>query len=101
MKRMKTETRKRTGRKEAKAKKAKPISEPLFITSLALTRSDVDILQRLAKDAEDAIGRRISKATVARALIRYVEQQGLGSQLSALIEQELNSGVVWGKKRGS
>jgi hypothetical protein len=74
--------------------------EPLTSRLFPLTRSDVDTLAVLTHDMTDRLGRAISAAAVIRALIRLA---GDGQVESAVlvegIEQELQAGRLWGKKR--
>jgi hypothetical protein len=74
----------------------------LLVRTIALTRADQDILDRLSTELTDYTGRPISGSAVLRALIRYASQQPDQwdlSELSPLIERELSAGVMWGKKR--
>jgi hypothetical protein len=61
----------------------------------------VEALQQLSRDATDFLGRTVSGSAVLRALVRQAAQQGPPERdaFFLLIEQELKSGVTWGKKR--
>jgi len=59
-------------------------------------------LKRLSRDASDYIGWTVSSSAIVRALVRYAEQQPPGwatSQLFPLVEREIASGTVWGRKK--
>lgn len=74
----------------------------LLIRSLTLTPDTSETLERLSMDASDYIGRAVSGSAILRALLRYAAQQPyqwLLSDLSPLIEAELASGRMWGKKK--
>jgi hypothetical protein len=73
--------------------------EPLIIRTIALARDTDATLARLSMDASDYVGRTVSGSAIVRALLRYAEQQRLASHLFSLVEQELESGIFWGKKR--
>jgi hypothetical protein len=84
--------------------KMKPEKEDstLINRSLTLTRDADETLQRLSGEASDYIGRKVSESAVMRALLRQAEQQKhewVTAQLCPLIEEELASGVMWGKKK--
>lgn len=86
----------------AKTKRRKPTSSPLIIRSLSVTPDDATALDRIAQDASDYIGWTVSGSAIVRALLRYADQQQgewLREQLFPLIEQEIESGTVWGKKK--
>jgi hypothetical protein len=74
----------------------------LVVHSLTLTPVDEDILERISRDASDYIGRTVSGSAIMRALLREVDRQGYQwvlSQLCPLVEAELASGVMWGRKK--
>ena len=82
--------------------KPKPKREPFSISSVSLSRETEDLLERLGHDAADYIGRRVSGSAIIRALLRHAGTQGsawLRAQLFPLVEREVESGVVWGKKK--
>jgi len=59
-------------------------------------------LQSFSQDAKDFTGRAVGDSAILRALVRYAGQQGeqwLREQIFPLIEQELDAGIVWGKKK--
>jgi hypothetical protein len=74
----------------------------LVIHSVSLSPDTEAILHRLSSDASDFIGRAISESAIVRALLRRTEQQGPheAGALFSLVEEELNSGMKWGKKQG-
>ncbi len=76
---------------------------PAFFTrSITLTPDIEETLQGFSQDAKDFTGRAVGSSAILRALVRYAGQQGeqwLRSQIFPLIEQELNAGVIWGKKK--
>ena len=81
--------------------KPTPKNETL-IRSLTLTLETEKILHSLSQDATDYIGRKASGSAILRALLRYADQQGTNwtrETLFPLIEHELESGMVWGKKK--
>lgn len=81
-------------------RKTYPQKEALFIRSHSLTFSTEAVLKRIRQDATDVIGRTVSTSAVERALLRYAEQQGMTwvrERLYPLIEQEMESGIHWGK----
>lgn len=84
-----------------KPTKKKPVLHPTLLRSLSLS-SDVDmILQRLASDASDMLGWKVSSSAIMRALLRYAEQQDAAwvqDSLFPLIEEELTGGVLWGRR---
>ena len=83
----------------AKVKPQKPV---FVIRSLALTRETDETVQRLSGDASDSLGWTVSSSAMVRALLRYVAQQPPSwalSHLFPLVEREIASGLVWGKKR--
>lgn len=82
--------------------KTKPKKEAFLIRSFTLTPTTAETLQRLSRDASDALGWTVSSSAIMRALLRYAEQQPQNwttSHLFPFIEYEIASGIVWGKKR--
>jgi hypothetical protein len=80
----------------------KPEQKKHTISSLSLSPATNDILDRLTQDATDYIGRTISGSAIVRALLTYADQQGYQwtlSTLAPLIETEIQSGTMWGKKK--
>jgi hypothetical protein len=60
---------------------------------------DEAILTRLAGDASDYIGRRVSGSAIVRALLRFADEQGTvwaREQIFTFVEQEMGTGVAWG-----
>jgi hypothetical protein len=91
-----------TPQKLAPKAKAKPAPRPEFlIRTVSLTPVEDEALHQLAGDASDFIGRRISGAAIVRALLRQAIQAGqpAANALFLLVEQELNSGIRWGRKQ--
>lgn len=85
---------KKTTRKKAAA--------PNLICTHSLTADDLATLQRLAQDAGDVLGWTVSSSAIVRALLRHARQQGdrwARAQLVPLIEAEIASGTVWGRKK--
>lgn len=85
-----------------KAKRQKPTNSPGVIRSLSVTTTDARTLDRIAQDASDYIGWTVSGSAIVRALLRYADQQDgewFKGQLFSLIEQEIQHGTVWGKKK--
>jgi hypothetical protein len=80
------------------ARSKKP--SPLILHSFPLSPDNEATLQLFSQVATDQVGRAISKAAIVRALLRYAAQQGvpLVKQLVPLIDEELNTGVMWGTK---
>jgi hypothetical protein len=73
-----------------------------FPGSITLTPDIDEILQGFSQDASDFTGRAIGRSALLRALVRYADRQGeqwLRAQIFPLIEQELNAGIMWGKKK--
>lgn len=80
---------------------ASPSKQSLLIRTHALTHEEDTVLQQLSQDATDFLGRSISSSAIVRALIRQVARQKLPTRevLFLEVEQELNAGVMWGKKK--
>jgi hypothetical protein len=73
-----------------------------FSRSITLTPDVEEILERFSQDAKDFTGRAIGSSAILRALVRHAGRHGeqwLREQVFPLIEQELDAGAVWGKKR--
>jgi hypothetical protein len=73
-----------------------------FPRSFTLTPDVGETLQGFSQNASDFMGRAIGSSSILRALVRYAgqqEEQWLRSQIFPLIEQELSTGVMWGKKK--
>ena len=82
--------------------KTKPKRRPLVIRSLTLTHDADETLQRLSQNASDYLGWTVSSSAMVRALLRYVAQHPPAwapSHLFPLVEREIASGIVWGKKK--
>lgn len=85
-----------------KTRRQKPADPPGIIRSLSVTPADVRTLDRIAQDASDYIGWTVSGSAIVRALLRYADQQSgewVKEHLFPLVEQEIQSGTVWGKKK--
>jgi hypothetical protein len=85
----------------ARAKKTLP-KQPLHVHSIVLTPPDAETLQQLSQEASDFTGYRISASAIVRAVVRHAGQQGEAwarAQIFPFVEQELNSGIRWGKKK--
>jgi hypothetical protein len=87
----------------ARPKKTPSKEKPtLYVHTMTLTMADKNLLQQLGADVTDYIGRTVSGSAIVRALLRYAKQQKepwLTSQLCPLVEEELASGIMWGKKK--
>jgi FixJ family two-component response regulator len=76
----------------------------LSIHSVTLAPDVVETLRRLSRDASDFLGWPVSGSAIIRALVRQVDQQADQHGPAAVealflqIEQELKSGVRWGKQ---
>jgi hypothetical protein len=80
----------------------KPPQPRFLIRSLSLTPETEAALQQLAQDASDHLGWTIGGSAVVRALLRHMMRQGPAwsrKTLFPLLEQEIDSGFVWGKKK--
>lgn len=85
-----------------KRKRKKPAVPPTLICTHSLTPDDVAILQRFSHEASDQLGWTVSGSAMVRALLRHAKQQGspwVAETLVPLIEEEIQSGIVWGKKK--
>lgn len=86
----------------AKPQRQKPSGSPFTIRSLSITPEDNQILERVAQDASDYLGWTVSGSAVVRALLRLADQRKEGwfqEMLFPFIEQEIEGGRVWGKKK--
>jgi hypothetical protein len=86
----------------ARAKTKPPKKQPLTIHSLSLTKADETILERISTDATDYAGRKVSGSAIIRALLRNADKQGyqwILANICPLIDAEILSGVMWGKKK--
>jgi hypothetical protein len=89
----------------ARTKRPSIYDKPAFSThSVSLTPDVLDALRRLSSEASDFLGWPISNSAIVRALVRQAAHQAAQHGPSAeealfrLIEQELKSGVKWGKQ---
>jgi hypothetical protein len=74
----------------------------LKVCSIKLPPAAADLLDDLSQDATDALGRPITSSALVRALLHYLAQQPpswVATTLYPLLEQEIASGRVWGKKK--
>jgi hypothetical protein len=79
-----------------------PLKRSLFIRTHTLTEENERTLQRLSHEASDVMGWTVSNSAVVRALLRYTTQQPsswISTTLAPLIEQEMQTGIVWGSKK--
>jgi hypothetical protein len=85
-------------------KKVKKLTHPPFlIRTLSITARDAQILDRMAQDASDYLGWTISGSAIIRAFLRHAEGNDLHweqEHLFPFIEEEIQAGRVWGKKKG-
>jgi hypothetical protein len=73
-----------------------------FPGSITFTPEIEEILQGFSQDAKDFTGRAVGRSAILRALVRYASRQGkqwLRDQIFPLVEEELNAGIMWGKKK--
>ena len=85
-----------------KTRKKKSSAPSFLIRTLSLTPEDLQTLDRIAQEASDYIGWTVSGSAIMRGLLRHANQQGMGwirEQLAPLIEDEMQRGTVWGKKK--
>lgn len=85
-----------------KRQRQKPPGSPGVIRSLSVTPADARTLDRIAQEASDYIGWTVSGSAIMRALLRYADQQDgewFKGRLFPLVEQEIQGGTVWGKKK--
>lgn len=91
----------------ARPKKIPPTEQakdPLKVSTLKLTRADIEILQHLTQDASDNLGWTVSISAVMRAIIRHTgqqEQDWIVAEIYPQIESEIAAGRVWGYKKSS
>jgi len=85
-----------------KSKKLPPKKKPEFVVrSLTLTAPLDKDLEQIGLSASDALGWKVSRSAVMRALLVYAQQQGsqwMAKTIHPLIERELEGGVVWGHR---
>jgi hypothetical protein len=84
------------------ARKSPPLKKSLFIRTHTLTEDNERTLQRLSQATSDVIGWTVSNSAVVRALLRYTTEQPsswVSTTLAPLIEQEIQTGIVWGSKK--
>lgn len=87
---------------DRKTQRKKPAKPEFHIHSHSLTREAGEQLERLAQEASDYIGWRVSGSAIVRALITHAAAQASDWQRSALfslIEAEIQSGTLWGSKK--
>jgi hypothetical protein len=78
----------------------KAVQPELLPTAVSLTPAAKETLDDLMAYVAARTGRRASASAVVRALLQIAEKQGLGGQIVATIETEINTGaVVWGRVR--
>ena len=85
-----------------KTRQKKPPGSPFTIRSLSITSEDAKLLNRIAQEASDYIGWTVSGSAIVRALLRLANQRKADwfrEQLFPFIEQEIEHGTVWGKKK--
>ena len=73
----------------------------LPVRTFRLTPEVEEALRQLSQDASDLLGRRVSESAIVRASIHQVSQGGppAADALFLLVEKELKSGVLWGRKK--
>ena len=72
---------------------------PLRIYSLSLTEEHAAVLESLAQESSDQLGRTISVSAVLRAILQLVRKGMLPSPaIVEFVERELESGRQWGKE---
>lgn len=79
-----------------------PPKESLLFRSHMLTPTTEASLAQLKQEASDQLGWTVSGSAIVRALLRHAAQQDgtwLREQLFPHIEQEIQQGMVWGKKK--
>lgn len=84
------------------SKKTEAKKEAFCIRSFTLTTPTDETLKRLSREASDYLGWTVSSSAIMRALLRYIEEQPSSwavSQVFPFVEQEISSGIVWGKKK--
>jgi hypothetical protein len=85
-----------------KSKKSPAKKKPEFVVrSLTLTTTLDKELEQIGLDASDALGWKVSRSAMMRALLVYIHQQGpewIQETIHPLVEKELGEGVVWGHR---
>jgi hypothetical protein len=80
-----------------------PVQEKraMAVHTFTLTEDVAEMLRRLSSDATDFLGRTVSVSAIVRALVRQLDQQGppASDALFLLVEKEMQSGLIWGKKK--
>ena len=72
---------------------------PLRIYSLSLTEEHAAVLEALAQESSDQLGRTISVSAVLRAILQLVRKGMLPAPaIVEFVERELESGRRWGKE---
>lgn len=85
----------------ARLKKPSP-KETILVRSHTLTPTVDRALRDISQDASDLLGWTVSNSAVVRAMVRYINAQGERWQrehLFPVIEQEIQDGTFWGKKK--
>ena len=80
-----------------------PAKPRLGPRSIAWSTTEDRILERIAQDASDVIGRRISSSAILRAVIGWLGDKGTGfsrEELVPRIEKELSL-LHWGSRKAS
>ncbi len=83
-------------------RKAPPKKLELLVSSLALTSPTAKIAREIGEDASDALGWKVGRSAVVRALLSYAGSQSarwLQENIHPLFEQELQEGIMWGRRR--
>ena len=77
-----------------------PPTQPLKVVAIMLTEREQHLMDRLAGDLTDTLGRGVSRSATLRALVRVAARQPaswLSDQVASDIEQEIPA-HRWGKK---
>jgi len=85
-----------------KKQSQKPPQPRFLIRSLSLTPETDATVQQLAQEASDQLGWTIGGSAIVRALVKHAAKQGstwARKTLFPLIEREIQSGFVWGKRK--
>jgi hypothetical protein len=75
---------------------------PTVICTHTLTQEADEFLQRLSREATDALGWTVGKSAIVRALLQYAAPQPsswVSTILLPLAEQEIDTGIVWGRQK--
>jgi hypothetical protein len=83
-------------------KKSPPQKLELLVSSLTLTSTTATIVREIGEDASDALGWKVGRSAVVRALLSYAGGQSarwIQDNLHPLMEKELQDGIVWGHRR--